>query len=240
MLQLKRLAAAMCCAFCALPALLMADGSVIDKVYHPYVEQLEWELEWRATHANEDPVTGEERLQLHRFGLGRAVSEYVYVEGYLIAEQSADESMALEAYELEVLWQLSEQGEYAVDYGVLFELEKEHKRDVWEGSAAVLLEKELGRFSVTANLGLTYEGGSDIDDEWESALALQSRYRYSPRFEPALELYSGEDTLGAGPVLLGLERLGPLRALKWQAGVIFGIDKDTADYTLRALLEYEF
>ncbi|WP_243391591.1 hypothetical protein [Pseudohalioglobus lutimaris] len=219
---------------------LMADGSVIDKVYHPYVEQLEWELEWRATLADEDPPSGEERLQLHRLGLGRAVSEYVFVEAYLIGEQSAGEGLGLEAYEIEMLWQLSEQGEHIVDYGLLFELEKEHNRDIWEASTAVLLEKEFGRFSATANLGLTFEGGSDIADEWETALALQGRYRYSPRFEPALEMYSGEDTLGAGPVLLGLERLGPLSALKWQAGVIFGLDDTTADYTVRALLEYEF
>jgi hypothetical protein len=222
------------------PALVWADGSSIDKVYHPYVEQLEWELEWRMTHADENPQNGAEREQLHRIGLGRAIAEYVFIEGYLIGANSAGENLDLKAYEVELLWQLSEQGEYAVDYGLMFELEKEHQEDIWEYATVLLLEREFGRFSGTANLGLVYEWGDDIKDEWETTLAVQARYRYSPRLEPALELYSAEDTLGAGPVLSGLERLGPMRALSWEAGVILGLDSDTADYTLRAVLEYEF
>lgn len=225
---------------CLAPGLALADGSSIDKVYHPYVEQLEWELEWRMTHADEDPQTGAEAAQKHRLGLGRAVSEFVFVEGYLITEDSRGESIDLSAYEFEVLWQLSEQGEYALDYGLLFELEKGHHEDVWEYATVLLLEREFGRFSGTANLGVEYEWGEGIEDELETSLALQTRYRYSPRLEPALEFYAGQDTLGLGPVLGGLERLAPMKALHWEAGIIFGLDADTADYTLRALLEYEF
>ncbi|MEH6588340.1 MAG: hypothetical protein V7720_17435 [Halioglobus sp.] len=217
-----------------------ADGATIDKVYHPYVEQLEWELEWRAALADENPNTGTEREQSHKLGLGRAVSEFVFIEGYLIGSQSADDSLDLAAYEIELLWQVSEQGEYALDYGLLFELEREHNEDVWEYGTALLLEKEFGRYSATANFGLVYEWGEDINDEWETALALQWRYRHSPRFEPALELYAGEETLGAGPVITGRERMGLMKALKWEAGIIVGMDTDTADYTLRAVLEYEF
>ena len=216
------------------------DGSVVDKVYHPYVEQLEWELEWRMTHEDENPITGVERRQLHRLGLGRAVSEYVFAEVYLIGEQSSEVDFGLAAYELELLWQLSDQGEYLLDYGVLFELEKEHNDDIWEASSALLLEKEFGRYSATVNLGLTYEWGDDIQDELETAAALQVRYRYSPRFEPALEAYLGEDTQAVGPVVMGRERLGQMKALSWEFGVVLGVDSDTADYTVRAVLEYEF
>ena len=217
-----------------------AGGTTIDKVYHPYVEPLEWELEWRMIHEDKTPDTGEKRRQLHRVGLGKAIAETVFAEVYLIGEQSADSSLELEAYEFEILWQLSEQGEYALDYGLLFELEKEHDEDIWEYSTALLLEKEFGRFSGTANLGLSYEWGDDSNDELESWLALQARYRYSPRFEPALEVYIGEDTRGLGPVIMGMERLGVMKALRWEAGIILGVDSDTPDYTLRAVLEYEF
>jgi len=37
-----------------------------------------------------------------------------------------------------------------------------------------------------------------------------------------------------------MERLGVMKALRWEAGVILGVDSDTPDYTLRAVLEYEF
>ena len=217
-----------------------ADGSGIDKVYHPYVEPLEWELEWRMALEDENTISGEKRAQTHRLGLGKAIAETVFAEIYLIGAQSANKGLALQAYEFEILWQLSEQGEFVLDYGLLFELEKRKNDDIWEYSTALLLEKEFGRFSGTANIGVTYEWGDDIDDEWESSLALQTRFRYSPRLEPAMELYLGEDTLGFGPVIMGMERVGHLKALRWEAGAIFGIDSDTPDYTLRAVLEYEF
>ncbi|HEY7776297.1 MAG TPA: hypothetical protein VIC02_07125, partial [Kineobactrum sp.] len=137
-------------------------------------------------------------------------------------------------------WQLSEQGEFALDYGLLFELEKSRQEDAWEYSTSLLLERELGRFSTTANLGVIYEWGEDISDELETSMALQGRYRYSPLLEPALELYMGEDTLGVGPVVMGMARMGVRRALRWEAGVIWGLDNSTADYTLRGVLEYEF
>ena len=225
---------------CLITAFSRADGSAIDKVYHPYVEPLEWELEWRMIHEDENPVSGERLRQLHRLGLGKAIAETVFAEVYLIGEQSSESSFELEAYEFEILWQLSEQGEYVVDYGLLFELEKEHHQDIWEYSTALLLEKEWGRISGTANIGLTYEWGDDIKDELESSLALQARYRYSPRFEPAIELYAGQYTRGLGPVVMGVERLGIMKALRWELGVILGVDSKTADYTLRAVLEYEF
>lgn len=217
-----------------------ADGSAIDKVYHPYVEPLERELEWRMTVADKDPQSGDRWRQLHRLGLGRAIAETVFAEVYLIAADSAEDEFALEAYELELLWQMTEQGEYAVDVGTLFELEREHGEDAWETRAAVLLEKELGRFSGTANIGLVYEWGDGIEDEWETQLALQARYRLSPLLEPALEFYAGEDSLGAGPALQGFARLGIKRGLRWEAGIILGLDRDTPDYTLRTSLEYEF
>lgn len=218
----------------------LGDGSSIDKVYHPFVEQLEWELEWRLALENENPLTAEKRRQSHRFGLGKGISEYVFVELYLIGKGSADEDMTLEAYEVEVLWQLTEQGEYSLDYGLLFELERVRGEDIWEYSTGLLLEREFGRFSATANINLIYEWGDDIKDELETELAMQARHRLSPRLEPALELYLGEETSGLGPVLTGRERLGTNKALRWEAGIIFGLDSDSGDYTVRAVLEYEF
>lgn len=217
-----------------------ADGSTIDKIYHSYVELLEWEAEWRMVQENKNPITEQKRRQLHKFGLGKAVSETVFIEAYIIAEKHPEDKLSIEAYELEVLWQLSEQGEFIVDYGLLLELEKNRGSNTWEYATSLLLEKEYGRISATANLSLIYEWGDIINNEWETSIALQTRYRHSPRFEPAFELYAGEGNLALGPVITGMERLGKMRAMRWQLGSIFGLNNDTADYTLRAVLEYEF
>jgi hypothetical protein len=161
-------------------------------------------------------------------------------ELYLVGTNSDEGSFEVAGYELEAQRQLTEQGEYWADWGVVFELEKEDDLDAWEFSTGLLAEKEWGRWSGTANLFLLHEWGEDIADETETRLGLQARYRYSPAFEPAVELYSGQDTRGIGPAVMGQVRLGGRRQLRWEAGAIFGVDSQSPDTTLRFLLEFEF
>lgn len=221
------------------PLFSFADGVVIDKIYHPYVQPLEQEIEWHAIHQDNQPGVSD-NTQLHRFAYGRSLNDRWFAEFYLIGEKSKDESFKLEAFEVEAKWQLTEQGEFWVDWGLLFELEKESGESIWEFSTGFLVEKEWGGWSTAANLFIEYEWGSDIDNEFESAVGLQARYRYSRHLEPAIELYKGEETLAIGPVLLGQIRLGAKRQIKWEAGAIFGLDSDSPDRTLRFLLAFEF
>ena len=218
---------------------LGADGVVIDKIYHPYVQPLEREFEGRAIWQNEQPGRPD-NLQMYRFAYGQAIGDKWFAELYLVGQKSAEDSFGIEAYELELQRQLTEQGEYWADWGLLFELEKERDQDAWEFSTGLLAEKEWGRWSGTANLFLLHEWGEDIADETETRLGLQARYRYSPAFEPAVELYSGEDTRGIGPAVMGQVRLGGRRQLRWEAGAIFGLDSKSPDTTLRFLMEFEF
>jgi len=216
-----------------------ADGVVIDKIYHPYVQPLEQEFEWRATMQDHQPGVADD-LAVYRFAYARSLGEKWFGEVYLVGQRSDASSFDVDAYEVEALRQLTEQGEYWADWGVVFELEKERGLDAWEFAAGVLAEKEWGRWSGAANLFAIQEWGSDVRDELETRLGLQARYRYSPAFEPAIELYSGEDTRGIGPVAMGLVRFGGKRQLRWEAGAIFGVDNQSPDTTLRFLLEFEF
>ena len=104
--------------------LVLADGSTIDKIYHPYVQPGERELEFRAiVENNGDRPSGDERV--YRLGYGQSFNDYWFGEVYLIGAKNDDEGLRLEAYELEALWQITEQGEFFADWGMLFELEKE-------------------------------------------------------------------------------------------------------------------
>ena len=223
----------------AAPAPVLADGVVIDKIYHPYVQPLEREFEARGTLQDEQPGRPD-NLQMYRFAYGQSLGDSWFAEFYLVGSNSDEDSLDLEAYELEAQWQLTEQGEFWADWGMLFELEKEADADAWEFSTGLLTEKEWGRWSGTANLFLIQEWGSDIDDEMETRLGLQARYRYSPGFEPAVEIYSGEETRGIGPGALGQLPLDGTRQVRWEAGVIFGVDSKSPDTTLRFLFEFEF
>jgi len=224
--------------FCAARA-VSADGTVIDKVYHPYVQALEHEIELRASIEDGGNTSANDR-QTWRLGYGQSISDNWFGELYLIAGQSSSESFRVEQYELEALWQLTEQGEYPVDVGMLFEYEHDRSADVMEISTGLLLEKEWQRWTGTANIYAIYEYGSDIRNEFETAAALQLRYRYSRQFEPALEYYKSEDIVALGPVVMGAWSLGQARQLRWEAGMINAIDSDTPDRTFRLLLEYEF
>lgn len=214
-----------------------ADQVSADKIYHPYVQALEQEVELRTV--IEQDRNGIDH-SLWRLGYGRALSDEWSAEVYLIGERDSGESFKLAAYELEAQWQITGQGEYAADWGLLFELEKEQIDNIWEFSTALLIERQWGRYVGTANISATYEWGDDIKNELETGLALQGRYRWSPRLEPALELHVAENLFAAGPALLGTERLPDGKKVHWETGLLMGLDGDSPNLTFRALLEYEF
>tara|TARA_R110002095_G_scaffold76427_4_gene65325 strand:+ start:1069 stop:1743 length:675 start_codon:yes stop_codon:yes gene_type:complete len=217
--------------FVLLPCSTLADSLSVDKVYHPYVQPLEREIEVRMVSAD-----GEE---FYRLGLGKSLSDKLFVEAYLIGKDD-NNHLSLNAYEIEAKWQLTEQGEYAVDWGLMFELERVLHDDTWEISTSLLMEKEWGKWVAAANLSLIAEWGNEINNEFETALALQTRYRYSRYIEPAIEFYSSESGQAIGPVVMGDIRLGNAKKLHWEVGSIFGLGYKGPDNTWRLLMEYEF
>ena len=218
--------------------LARADGLPVDKVYAPYVNSLEKELEYRLSQA-QGGLQAPDGFIIQRFGFGAAISDNIALEAYLIA-QGQDDADRLSAYELEARWQITEQGEYAVDWGAIVEYEHSRDGNVEELAGKLIALKEWGAFVGTANASIIYESSETAGDEFETALSLQARYRYRPMLEPALEFYAAEDYRGVGPVLVGAARLSGANSLRWEVGTVFGLDDDSADYSFRLMLEYEF
>jgi len=216
-----------------------ADGSTIDKVYHPYVQLLEKEIEYRTLYEqdSDDRIDGGNR---HRLGYGHAVSDQWFAELYFTGMDEPGGDLELESYELELKWQLTEQGEYENDWGLLFELEKEHNDNIWEASSTLIVLHEWSDWIAIGNFSVIYEWGNDIDNEWETAFAGQLRYRNNEQIEPGIEFYQSQDTQGVGPVVTGLWRLGDRKKLNWSFGVILGTNNDAADANWKLNLEYEF
>jgi len=218
---------------------LWADGIVIDKIYHPYVQPLEQELEVRMSHQDSQPGTADSS-SLVRLAYGRSINDRIFVEGYVIGQRSKEEDLNFQSVEMEVKWQLTEQGEYWSDWALLGEIGKSVDKNIYEMSIGVITEKELGHWSATANFFVQQEWGEDIVDELESVFSLQARYRYSKAFESGLEFYAGQNSYGLGPVLLGQFKLPGTKKIKWEAGVIFGLEENSPDTSVRFLLEHEF
>lgn len=213
-----------------------ADGIPVDKVYHPYVLANEREFEWRFVSRQND----DGNILAQRIAYGHSLSEYLTVEGYIVGERDEVGDFGLHAYELEARWMLTNQGELWADWGALFEVEKLHKRDVFELTTGVLFEKEFTHTSLTLNALLIYEWGQDIQNEFETEFRLKYRYRWIPAFQPAIEIYTGEDFVGAGPAFMGIQRYQGQKQLKWEMAFIAGLNGDAKDHTLRFALEYEF
>jgi hypothetical protein len=213
----------------------VADGNGIDTVYHPYVQPLEHDLELRLTHAH-----GQLDGQTWRAGYGQTLSDRLFAEAYLIAQGDDTGSLDVTGYEVETLWQLTEQGQYAADWALLGAFEHTHQGDNRDVSLMLIGERQWARLVGTLNASVSYEWGPGVHHEPETRLALQGRYRYSPRLEPAVEFFAAENLHALGPALLGTERLAPGRRLHWEAGFAVGLDHASPDLSLRGKLEYEF
>ena len=134
-----------------------------------------------------------------------------------------------------------------MDTGLYLELEKgAHKGDSNNFETKLLLEKDIGKFTSTANLKLQHEFGPNAESGWGSGVALATRYRYDKMFEPGIEYYGDfgkfSDNLSfseqghqIGPVVQG--KIGPVR---YDTGVLAGISTEAPDVTAKLNLEYEF
>lgn len=207
----------------------------VDKVYDPYVSQGELEVEARGVHQFDDE--DEHKVKL---GVGYGVNSFWFVEGYAIFEQESGESADIEEVELENKFQLTEQGQYWVDIGLLTELEKKLEEEVWEFKIGPLFQKQIKNWVATGNFLLEKKFGSDnTDGRVELLGSAQLKYRLSPSLEPAIEYYGERETHAIGPVLLGKNMLGKT-PVKWELGVLKGLNDETSDINFRWLLEFEF
>ena len=223
-----------CGFFCAIFIPVNAYAGV-DKIYDPYVYQGELEIEVRGVHQFDDD--NKHKIKL---GVGYGVNAAWFVEGYAIFEQETGNSAKAEAVELENKFQLTEQGQYWVDIGLLTELEKVLDEEVWEFKIGPLFQKQIKDWVVTANFFMEKKFGSDnTEGEVELLGAAQLKYRLSESLEPAVEYYGDEETHAIGPVLLGKHRWGKT-PVKWELGVLKGLNEDTSDINFRWLLELEF
>jgi len=90
------------------------------------------------------------------------------------------------------------------------------------------------------NAFIIYEWGNTIASEFETEFRLKYRYRYIEQFQPAIELYSGENYLGIGSAFMGLQRFSAKKQLKWEVGFITGVDSRSNGHIFRVAVEYEF
>jgi hypothetical protein len=247
-LAMKRILLGVLCATVATPAL------AVDKLYSPYVEKGEWEVEYYFDRSvDSDPA--KDNVQGHEFSLGYGVNDWWKTEVVATAEKLPTENVKFGALEWENVFQLTRKGEYWLDIGALVTYKwTPESRDVDALETKLLLSKEIGRTYHLANLTLEKDIGPGAGTV-QGGLAMSSRYRWNPYFEPGVELHSEFGELNhtgslsshehyLGPVAYGtipLEHEGKeIEGVKYRAGYLWGISRAASDGQIVLQVEYGF
>ncbi len=219
------------------------------QVYSPNVVKGEKEIEMRAYNSwGTTPDTGPRKAV--KAAVGYSPTDYWFTELYLNAEQEPGERLKVEEAEWENRFQLTPQGKYWADLGLLSEVEiPRYSHDPYEVKVGPVIGKDFGRFSALVNLIAAHQYGSNAQSGVELSYRSRLTYRYSRLASPVLEAYGqpvgrighwGQPRHQAGGGVMGKITVGPGRNLNYSAVLLFGGTRAAADTTAVARLEYEF
>ena len=226
-------------------------GAAPFKVYSPHVESGVTEIEYSGFQ-DFDRRNEVNHNQTHKLALGHGFTDNWASEVYVEFEKEGDETLKVESYEWENLFQLAPQGKYWADTGLLVEYEHPAQSgDPGKLTLTPLIEKELSsRLIATLNLGFSYEMGSNAAPGTTISYAARLKYNLDPRFEPALEFFGDQGTIShltgsdqahwIGPAFYGKVKLGHGHALLYSAAALFATTNAASDTRGVARVEYEF
>lgn len=243
----------LCLMFGTSAALCISNAAAgpADYIYTPTVEHGEKEADFKFGTAKQQDGT---RKTVSSLGFGYGATEYWFTELYLKRELASGENLTL--VEWENKFQLTETGKYAVDIGLVTEIEAplNNGNEPWEFKIGSLFQTEFGKLQLNGNVLLERKfGAKDADDRYATEIGYQWQAKY--RWKPALEFGAqGMGEMGewdnwdssnnqnhrAGPAVFGKLALGNKQAIKYNAAWLFGISDAAPNNTFRMQVEYEF
>jgi len=243
----------LCLTFGTSAALYISNAAAgpADYIYTPTVEYGEKEADFKFGTAKQQDGT---RKTVSSLGFGYGATEYWFTELYLKRELASGENLTLAEWENK--FQLTETGKYAVDMGLIVELEAplNSSKEPWEFKIGPLFQTEFGKLQLNGNVLLERKfGHKDADDRFvtEAGYQWQAKYRLQPEFEFGLQ---GMGEMGewdnwdsannqnhrVGPAVFGKLALGNKQAIKYNAAWLFGVSDAAPNNTFRMQVEYEF
>jgi hypothetical protein len=221
-----------------------------DYIYSPTVEQGEKEIGSKFGTAKQQDGS---RKTVTSLGFGYGVTDYWFTEVYLKRERESGEGLTLAEWENK--FQLTETGKYAVDVGLITEIEApmNNSKEPWEIKLGPLFQTEFGKLQLNGNVLLERKIGGNNNDHHitEMGYQLQAKYRFKPEFEFGAQGFgemgewnhwdsADEQNHRFGPAIFGKLALGNKQAIKYNAAWLFGVSNAAPNNTFRMQLEYEF
>lgn len=220
----------------------------LDESYSPNVEYREISFEYsHARSFDADPAKDAARVGELTFEIGLTPRFVLAVSGEYAADPG--ESLLMTGRQIEGRYQFFESGEQWLDAGLLVAYNFSAQTDVPDQlEVKLLLQKDTGKFTHTANFGFSQNVGKfpQLTDEAGYSFLWNTRYRYSQQFQPGFEIQSD-----LGPTsqwgyfkqqehYVGASVQGKLFGhLKYQAAYLFGVTDPAAQRAARLTLEYE-
>ena len=218
---------------CCLPS----TASAYYLIYSPTVEYGETEIELYGQYVSDDNALIDTSQQ-YLIEVGKGFTPKLFIEAKVVFEKKPNDDLETEAIAFEGAYQITEQGEYSWDLGLLGEAEYSLADDeLAEIAFGPILATDLGsNMTFTTNLLAEYESE---EKKIEGKVNAQLKWRLSPAFEPAIEVYANEYSKSIGPVIMGKLSTDGSK-IGYELGWLIGMDDESTDNTLKFLVEYEF
>lgn len=219
------------------------------QVYAPYVVRGENEVEAR-TYADWGATSETGPTHGVQIAFGRGLTDRWATEFYGEGEQEYGEHLKLEEFEWENRVQLTPQGKYWLDVGLLNENElPRFGHDPFQTSLGPELARDFGRVTALLDLLVVGQYGSNAQPGVHLDYRAHLEYRWSRALSPLLEAYggsgvsnvaSGHPRYQLGPGVSGQIQVAAGRVFQWTAVVLFGVTSASPGGTLLVRGEYEF
>ena len=228
----------------------LALAGPADYIFTPIVEEGEKEIDFKFGTAKEQDGT---RVNVTSLGFGYGATSYWFTEVYLKREREGSEGLTLAEWENK--FQLTETGKYAVDIGLITEIEAplSNVNAPWEFKIGPLLQTEFGKLQLNGNLLFERKFGGDNDEKHvtEMGYQWQAKYRLQPSFEFGLQAFGemgewndwaphDEQNHRIGPAIFGKFAVGEKQKIKYNTAWLLGLSDGAPDNTFRLQVEYEF
>ena len=225
-------------------------ASPADYVYTPIVEPGEKEIDFKFGTAKQPDGRRDTTASL---GFGYGATDYWFTEVYLKREKEGSDGITIGEWENK--FQLTETGKYAIDVGLITEIEAPLSNGdaPWEFKFGPLFQTEFGKLQLNGNvLFQTKIGGADdVRHITELGYQWQAKYRWKPEFEFGLQGIgevgdwqhwdnSDEQVHRIGPAVFGKFSIAQKQAIKYNAALLLGASDAAPNNTFRMQVEYEF
>jgi hypothetical protein len=222
-----------------------------DYLLLPTVVQGERELDWRSGNASAGPSTNGQAD--YALGIGYGVTAHWFTELAVHYGRRQGSTVQFRDVAWENILQLAEPGEWPLDIGVSFEVERSQRsQDQLNVTGGVLLQKDIGLIQANLNSLFTHVIEGPEPATTRIQFQAQLKYRYSEPFEFGVQAFSNVSSYRTtwapysnqvhrlGPVVLGKFKFGRERSLAYNAAFLLGTTDRSPDRTVRFQFEYEF